>query len=43
MSSLSRDATTVPALQALGLAVESVEPMTLEDIFVTTVRGSSNA
>ncbi|HSD16881.1 MAG TPA: ABC transporter ATP-binding protein [Thermomonas sp.] len=37
------DATTLPALQALGLAVESVEPMLLEDIFVTTVRGSHNA
>jgi len=30
-------------LQALGLAVEAVEPMTLEDIFVTTVHGSRSA
>ena len=37
------DATTLPALQALGLAVEAVEPMTLEDIFVTTVHGSRSA
>jgi len=37
------DASTLPALQALGLAVESVEPMSLEDIFVTTVRGSTHA
>jgi len=37
------DETTLPALQALGLAVESVEAMSLEDIFVTTVRGSNNA
>jgi ABC-2 type transport system ATP-binding protein len=37
------DETTLPALQALGLAVESVEPMALEDIFVTTVRGGNNA
>lgn len=37
------DASTLPALQALGLSVESVEPMPLEDIFVTTVRGSHNA
>ena len=37
------DATTLPALQALGLDIESVEPMSLEDIFVTTVRGSSHA
>ncbi len=37
------DETTLPALQALGLAVESVEPMSLEDIFVTTVRGSNDA
>ena len=35
------DDSTLPALQALGLAVESVEPMSLEDIFVTTVRGSN--
>ena len=35
------DAGTLPALQALGLAVEAVEPMALEDIFVTTVRGSN--
>jgi len=34
------DASTLPALQALGLTVDSVEPMSLEDIFVTTVRGS---
>ena len=34
---------TLPALQALGLAIESVEPMSLEDIFVTTVRGSTHA
>ena len=31
---------TVPALQGLGLAVESVEAMPLEDIFITTVHGS---
>lgn len=37
------DSATVPALQALGLAVESVEPMPLEDIFVTTVHGSRSA
>jgi ABC-2 type transport system ATP-binding protein len=37
------DASTVPALQALGVVVESVEPMSLEDIFVTTVRDRSNA
>ena len=37
------DDTTLAALQALGLTVESVEPMPLEDIFVTTVRGSHNA
>lgn len=37
------DDATLPALQALGLTVESVEPMPLEDIFVTTVRGSHNA
>ena len=37
------DASTVPALQALGLVVEAIEPMPLEDIFITTVRGSSNA
>lgn len=37
------DDTTLPALQALGLTVEKVEPMSLEDIFVTTVRGSNNA
>ena len=36
------DASTLPALQALGLAVQSVEPMSLEDIFVTTVRGGNN-
>ena len=37
------DEATLPALQALGLAVHSVEPMPLEDIFVTTVRGGNNA
>lgn len=37
------DEATLPALHALGLAVESVEPMSLEDIFVTTVRGSNDA
>lgn len=37
------DASTLPALQALGLAIESVEPMPLEDIFITTVRGTPNA
>lgn len=37
------DSATVPALQGLGLAVESVEPMPLEDIFVTTVHGSRSA
>jgi ABC-2 type transport system ATP-binding protein len=37
------DAATLPVLQALGFAVESVEPMPLEDIFVTTVRGSTHA
>jgi len=37
------DASTLPALQALGYAIESVEPMSLEDIFVTTVRGGNNA
>lgn len=37
------DASTLPALQALGLSVEAVEPMTLEDIFVTTVRGGNKA
>lgn len=36
------DASTLPALQALGLAIESVEPMQLEDIFITTVRGKPN-
>ena len=36
------DASTLPALQALGLAVDAVEPMSLEDIFVTTVRGGNN-
>lgn len=35
------DDATLPALQARGLTVKSVEPMSLEDIFVTTVRGSS--
>ena len=37
------DAGTVLALQSLGFAIESVEPMALEDIFVTTVRGGNNA
>ena len=37
------DEATLPTLQALGLAVHSVEPMPLEDIFVTTVRGGNNA
>lgn len=37
------DSATVPALQGLGLTVESVEPMPLEDIFITTVHGSRNA
>lgn len=37
------DDATLPALQALGLAVEAVEPMSLEDIFITTVRGSTDA
>lgn len=37
------DDTTLPALQALGLDIESVEAMSLEDIFVTTVRGNNNA
>lgn len=36
------DGSTTPALQALGLAVDSVEPMSLEDIFVTTVRGGTS-
>lgn len=35
------DDATLPALQALGLAVSSVESMSLEDIFVTTVRGGN--
>ena len=35
------DGSTLPALQALGLSVDSVEPMSLEDIFVTTVRGGN--
>jgi len=35
------DASTSARLQALGLEVQSVEPMTLEDIFVTTVRGGT--
>ncbi|HEY1035495.1 MAG TPA: ABC transporter ATP-binding protein [Pseudoxanthomonas sp.] len=34
---------TLSALQSLGFAIESVEPMALEDIFVTTVRGGNNA
>ena len=37
------DDATLPALQALGIDIESVEPMSLEDIFVTTVRGSTQA
>lgn len=37
------DDATLPALQALGIDIESVEPMSLEDIFVTTVRGSTHA
>ena len=37
------DDATLPALQALGLDIESVEAMSLEDIFVTTVRGSTQA
>ncbi|QGX38397.1 ABC transporter ATP-binding protein [Permianibacter aggregans] len=35
------DAGTLPVLQSLGLTVKSVEPMSLEDIFVTTVRGDN--
>jgi ABC-2 type transport system ATP-binding protein len=35
------DASVPAQLQALGLEVQSVEPMTLEDIFVTTVRGGA--
>lgn len=31
----------MPRLQGLGLSVTSVEPMSLEDIFVTTVRGGA--
>ena len=37
------DDATLTALQALGLAVDRVEPMSLEDIFVTTVRGEHHA
>lgn len=37
------DDSTLPALQALGLTVVSVEPMSLEDIFVTTVRGGTRS
>jgi ABC-2 type transport system ATP-binding protein len=37
------DESTLPALQAIGLAVDSVEAMSLEDIFVTTVRGDKSA
>ncbi|WP_334179268.1 ABC transporter ATP-binding protein [Pseudoxanthomonas sp.] len=37
------DASAVASLQALGLSVDSVEPMSLEDIFVTTVRAGNNA
>lgn len=33
------DESLLPRLQGLGLAVTSIEPMSLEDIFVTTVRG----
>ena len=36
------DDSTLPALQALGLVVSSVESMSLEDVFVTTVRGDNN-
>ena len=36
------DDSTLPALQALGLTVSSDEAMSLEDIFVTTVRGGNN-
>ena len=31
----------LPRLQGLGFSVTSVEPMSLEDIFVTTVRGGA--
>jgi ABC-2 type transport system ATP-binding protein len=37
------DDSTLPALQRFGLTVDSVEPMLLEDIFVTTVRGGQHA
>jgi ABC-2 type transport system ATP-binding protein len=37
------DEATLPALRALGLDVQSVEPMPLEEIFVTTVRGGNYA
>ncbi len=37
------DDATLPALQALGLDVQSVEPMALEDIFVTAVQGGNYA
>jgi len=37
------DDATVPALQALGLTVRSVEPMPLEEIFVTAVQGGNYA
>lgn len=37
------DDATLPALQALGLVVQSVEAMSLEDIFVTTVRGGNDS
>ncbi|WP_411834441.1 ATP-binding cassette domain-containing protein [Pseudoxanthomonas mexicana] len=36
------DPSLLERLRALGLAVQAVEPMTLEDIFVTTVRGGAN-
>ena len=35
------DDATLPLLQSLGLTVKCVEPMSLEDIFVTTVRGDN--
>ncbi len=37
------DEALLPKLAGLGLSVRSVEPMSLEDIFVTTVRGGGNA
>lgn len=39
----SFDDTTLSALRALGLGVDSVEPMSLEEIFVTIVRGGNTA